>query len=132
MTHIAPSTQDYQRRQIVARMGKVGTFKLGGKRYWIWKYMTFWAGHDQPSICGEFVRQADIDKEGFLRIDNLKPGEVVVTPGLIYRKIPMSGMIMAEHMKKMKNFKPRDIVQHVKDTSEGAVDLGTIDLRTKH
>lgn len=132
MTHIAGNNQEYQRRQIVARMGKAGEFRMGGKRFIIWKYMTFWAGHDQPSVAAEFVRPADKDAEGFLHIDNLKPGEILVTPGLIYRKIPMSGVIMAEHMKKMKHFQPRDIVTHVKDTSTPAEDLGVIDLRTKH
>ena len=132
MTHIAKSGQEYQRRQIVARMGRAGEFRMGGKRYIIWKIMTFWCGHDQPSIAAEFVRQADIDEEGFLRIGNLREGEICVTPGLIYRKIPMSGVIMTEHMKKMKNFQPRDIVTHVKDTSSPAEDLGVIDLRTKH
>lgn len=132
MTHIAKSDQDYQRRQIVARMGKAGVFVLGEKRYHIWKYMTFWCGHDQPSIAAEFVAMAKSDKDGFLRIEDLKPGELLVTPGLIYRKIPMGGVIMAEHMKKMKHFKPRDITVAEIDTSEGAVDLGTIDMRTKH
>lgn len=132
MTYLAPSNQEYERRQIVARMGKVGTFRLEGKRYWIWKYITFWAGKDQPSVCGEFVRLADMDKDGFLRLDNLKTGEIVAMPGLIYRKIPMSGMIMAEHMKKMKRFRPRDVLKTHKDTAAGAVDLGVIDLRTKH
>lgn len=132
MTHIAKSNQDYERRQIVARMGKAGEFRLGGKRYIIWEYMTFWSGHDKPSIAAKFVRPAPTDKEGFLRIEDLRPGEILVTPGLVYRKVPMSGLIMAEHMKKMKHFKPRDITVADIDRSEGAVDLGTIDMRTKH
>lgn len=132
MTHIAGNTQDYQRRQIVARMGKAGHFRMGGKKYIIWQFMTFWCGEGQPAIAAEFVRPAPTDKEGFLHIEGLKPGELLVTPGLVYRKIPMSGLIMAEHLKKMKRFKPRDILQSYKDTAAGAVDLGTIDLRTKH
>lgn len=132
MTHIAKSDQNYQRRQIVARMGRAGVFRLGGKRYIIWKYMTFWCGNDMPSIAAEFVRQADHDKDGFLRIENLREGEIVVTPGLVYRKIPMSGVMMAEHIKAMRNFKPRDILVMDKDTDAGAVDLGAIDMRTKH
>lgn len=131
MTHIAPTDQIYERRQIVARMGRAGEFRMGDKRYIIWKVMTFWHGPGKYTAA-EFVRPADIDKEGMLRLDNLKPGQIVVTPGLIYQKIPMSGIILAEHMKKMKKFKPRDLVTHVKDTSGEFEDLGVIDLRTKH
>lgn len=130
MTHLAPSTQSYARRQIVAYMGKNGYFELDGKRYTIWKIMTFYCGEGEPSIAAEFVRLADMDKEGFIRIENLAEGEMIVTPGLIYKKIPMSGVVMAEHMKKMKKFSPRALVQHVKDTSTPAEDLGAIDLRT--
>ncbi len=93
--------------------------------------MTFWCGHDSPSIAAEFVGEAPKDKKGFLRIEDLKEGEILVTPGFVYRKIPMSGMIMAEHIRKMKNFKPRDITMAYKDRSAGAVDLGLIDMRTK-
>lgn len=132
MTHIAKSDQEYRRLQGVAKMGKAGEFVMNHKRYQIWQYMTFYTGPNSPPICAEFSRPATIDAEGFLQIGMLKEGEIVVKPGLIYKKIPMSGMIMAEHMFKMKTFKPRDIVQHVKDTTSGAVDLGTIDLRTKH
>jgi hypothetical protein len=131
MTHIAPSTKDYQRRQIVARMGRMGEFRIGRKRFILWKYMTFWTGGG-PAIAAEFVRRAETDKEGFLRLDELREGELVVAPGFIYRKIAMTGNIMAEHLKKMKTFKPRPMVEYYKDTAAGAVDLGTTDMRTKN
>lgn len=131
MTFIAKSAQTYQRRQIVARMGRVGEFRMDGKRYIIWKHMTLWASHDQPSIAVEFVRKADIDKDGFLRLEAIQEGEILITPGFIYKKIPMSGMIMNEHLRKMRRFKPRDITVAEVDRSDGAVDLGTIDLRTE-
>lgn len=128
MTKIAKSDQPYERRQIVAYMGRAGRFRMNGKNYTIWKYMTFYVGKGKPPVAGEFVRMADRDKEGFLRLETVKPGEMVVTPGIIYRKIPMSGVMMAEHMRKLKRFKPRDLVVYEKDTSSPAVDLGEIDL----
>ncbi len=131
MTYLAKTDKTYEQRQIVACMEQCGIFRVDGKKYKLWKYMTFWCGHDQPSIAAELVGRAPLDSEGFLRLDDMKEGEMIVMPGFIYRKIPMSGLIMAEHMKKMKKFKPRTLIQHVKDTSGGAVDLGTIDLRTK-
>ncbi len=132
MTHIAKTDQDYRRLHGVAKAGKAGEFAYNGKRYQIWQFMTFWTGPNSPAICAEFSRPATIDKEGFLQIGMLQPGEIVVKPGLIYKKVPMSGLIMAEHLKKMKTFRPRDVISHYKDTSAGAEDLGIIDLRTKH
>ena len=129
MTYIAGHDQEYERRQIVARMGKAGEFRIGRKRYIIWQYMTFWTGPATPAICAEFVGPAPKDEDGFLQIGKLKPGEILVTPGFVYRKIPMSGLIMAEHLRKMKTFRPRDVIEHYKDTAAGAVDLGTIDMR---
>jgi hypothetical protein len=131
MTHIAGHNQEYERRQIVARMGKAGYFRMERKKYIIWQFMTFWTGPLTPAIAAEFVRPADIDEQGFLRIEKLRPGEILVTPGLVYRKVAMTGIIMAEHLKKMKRFRPRDVVEHFKDTAAGAVDLGTVDLRTE-
>ena len=128
MTKLAKSNQPYERRQIVSYMGKVGHFRMDGRRFIIWKHMTFYCGKGVAPIAAEFVRMANRDDEGYLRIEDLKPGEIAVTPGLIYRKIPMSGLIMAEHMRKMKTFKPRDLVVYEKDTSAPAEDLGTIDL----
>lgn len=133
MTHIAKSSQEYRSLQGVAKVGKAGTFVMGGIKYQIWQYITFWGGHGEQPICAEFSRPATIDKEGFLQIGMLQEGEIVVKPGLIYKKLlTMPGMVMIEHLKKMKTFKPRTIVQHVRDTSGEFEDLGTIDLRTKH
>lgn len=128
MTKLAKSNQLYERRQIVSYMGKVGHFRMDGRKFIIWKYMTFYCGEGKQPIAAEFVRMADKDEQGFLRIEGLKPGEIAVTPGLIYRKVPMSGLMMAEHLRKMKNFKPRDLVIYEKDTTSPAEDLGTIDL----
>lgn len=132
MTYIAKNSQEYDRRQIVACMDQVGQFAVGKQRYKLWRYMTFYCGKDQPSIAAELVGRAPVDNEGFLRIEEMKEGQLLVMPGFIYRKIPMTGALMAEHMKKMKYFKPRVMVEHVKDTSVGAEDLGIIDMRTKH
>lgn len=133
MTHIAKNDQEYRRLQGVAKLGKAGVFVMGGVKYQIWEYMTFYAGKDQPPVCAKFSRPATIDKEGFLQIGMLQPGEIVVKPGLIYQKLlSMPGIVMAEHLKKMKKFRPRDIVQHVKDTSGEFEDLGVIDLRKKY
>lgn len=131
MPYIAPHNQQTRQLQIVARMQRHGAFRMDGKKYILWKYMTFYTGSDQPAICAEFVRIADTDKEGFLRFDALQEGEIVVTPGLIYKKIPMSGLIMAEHLRKMTRFRPKAQVVYEKDKG-AAVDLGTVDLRTKH
>ena len=130
-TKLAKNAQPYERRQIVSYMGKAGLFSFGQKNYTIWKFMTFWCGGGKPAIAAEFVRMDERDDDGFIRMENMREGEMLVTPGLIYRKIPMSGLIMTKHLEKMKTFKPKDLVVYEKDTSSGPIDVGEIDL-TKH
>ncbi len=132
MTQIADDGQTYKRLQMVARMGKAGIFEYKGKKYHIPEVITFFEGYLAEPVAAIFSRPAIIDKEGFLRIGMLAVGEIVVTPGLVYQKIPMTDKILKEHVRRMATFKPRDQLVTQKDTTAGAVDLGTIDLRTKH
>lgn len=130
MGHIDPHSAPYERRQIVAKMGKAGTFRVGRRVFTLWKYMTFFTGNGKPGFAAEFVRKADIDKNGFLRLETVREGEIVVAPGLVYKKIPMTGNIMTVHLQAMKTFRPRDTLNFEKDKGP-AVDLGEINLTKK-
>jgi len=125
MGKIAKSDKPYERRQIVAKMGRAGYFTVGGKRFILWQYMTFWCGYNQPTICAKFDRICDMDKEGFIRLDRVNEGELLVKPGLIYKITPMTGEIMAEHLHSMNKFSPKPVYSFDKDTAP-AVDLRTI------
>lgn len=123
MTKINPD-QPYEMRQIVATMGAAGEFALSGKLYKIPLIMTFWGG-EKPSFAAIFDRIADRDAKGFLVLSNMKKGEIVVKPGLVYRKILMTGVIMNEHLLAMKRFRPKKQIVYEKST-EAPVDLGVI------
>lgn len=119
--------KDYARRQIVSRFGLIGTYQQGLRRYPIWRYLTFYTGPNTPPIAAKFVREADRDKQGIVHIDHLPEGTLVVDPCFIYEKIPMSGFIMAAHLRKMRLFRPRDEVVYEK-SKDGPIDVGEIDL----
>ena len=126
MSKIAKNGKPYETRQVVAKLGKVGSFTTGGKSYFIPEYITFWTG-EGPSLAAKFDRIADKDPQGVLRMENVKEGEIVVAPGFVYRKTPMTGMVQAAHLRAMMTFRPKTIVSHELDTAP-PVDMGTINL----
>lgn len=130
MGKIAKSDKPYERRQIVAKMGRAGYFTVEGKKYILWQYMTFWCGYNVPTICAKFDRICDMDKQGFIRLDRVNEGELLVKPGLIYKIVPMTGEIMAEHLRGMVSFKPKPVYSFEK-SKEAAFDLGTINMEQK-
>lgn len=125
---IAKSNKTYERRQIVAYVGSVGTFRMNGRTFNIPKYMTFYTGKNSPAIAAVFKGEAPRDNYGYLRIEDMEEGEILVDPAFVFKKIPMTGMLMAQHLQAMKTFKPKEDIVYEKDTSAPAVDLGSIDL----
>ncbi len=130
MSKISKKGKPYNQLQIISKTGRAGTFNYGGRNYIIWRFMTFWTGYGKPAICAEFVRKCLVDKDGYLIMDNINEGEIIVKPGLVYRKTPMHGEAMANHLKHMQKFTPRQDLIIEKDTEAGPVDLGIVDLRT--
>ena len=124
MTKIARNEQPYQSRQLVAKVGRIGEFVVHGKKYFIPAYVTFYAGA-QPAFAAKFDRLAERDHQDVLRMENMKEGEIILAPGLVYRKCPMTGGVMAEHLRCMKTFRPKVIVEHIKDGGPAA-DVGVI------
>lgn len=128
MTKIAKSHLAYERRQIVAKCGNAGNFTLNNKLFTIPLYMTFYTGKGSPAVCGKFDRLAPMDKYGFLRLEGVQEGEIVVDPALVYKITPMTGMVMAAHLKAMAKFKPKEAIEYVKDEAAPAVDMGAVKL----
>lgn len=137
-TDIFQSSQGYEARGIVARINKIGHYddtlvgapSLIGARKPIYQFLTFDAGKGKPSFAAEYVREAKIivNKQGtFLDPRDLKEGEIVVSPGFVYKKIPWTTKIMNCHLDALKKYRPKSIIKADVDQSAGPIDLGTID-----
>lgn len=120
----------YESRQVVAKFAKVGHFIDRGIQRTLWGCLTFWTGPLKAPKAGRFIGFARRDEEGFIRMEQLRPGLFLVEPGLIYEAIPVTGVVMAKHEQAMKKFRPRDLIETVKDDAP-AVDLGVINMPVK-
>lgn len=121
---IARNHQPYQSRQLIAKIGRVGEFVVDGKKYFIPEYCTFYNGA-QPAFAAKFDRVAEKDFQGVLKVENVKEGEIILNPGFVYKKCHMTGNIMSEHLRAMRFWKPKTIIEHVKDEAP-VVDVGVI------
>lgn len=133
-TDIFETDQGYHALGIVARINKIGHYQdpspLILTKTYIYKYLTFDAGPGRNSFAAEFVRQAGItviDGQSYLDASGLKEGEIVVSPGFVYKKIPWSTKIMDCHLDALKKYRPKDIIKSYVDPTDKAIDLGTID-----
>ena len=88
--------------------------------------MTFWNG-TQTAFAARFDRLAEKNHQDVLLVERVKEGEIVVAPGFVYRKVPMTGMVMAAHLKAMRTFKHKTIISHERDPAP-AVDVGVVNL----
>lgn len=123
-------SQDYEARGVVAQAVQIGHYQEGPLlRRPIYKYLTLDCGPGRPGIAIEFVREAEYvkTKEGsFLKADGLKEGEIVVSPGFVYKKIPWSTPLMNAHLKALKSYRRKDIIHSYVDKSDAPIDLGTV------
>lgn len=120
----------YFRRQPVAKFGAVDRVVVNRITRTVFYFMSFYNGPGLAPTFAELVGRAPVDAEGFLKIDAVPEGCIIVDPGLVYRPIPLlrvSGKMMAEHEKAMKKWKPKTQLVYEKDDAP-AVDLGPINL----
>ena len=129
-TDFFDNDQGYEARGIVARVMPIGHYQDGPlMRQKIYRYLTLDCGDGRQSIAVRFVAQARVTKKGgesFLDTSELKPGQIVVSPGFVYEKITMSSPLMVEHLKALKTYKRKDIMTAEVDKSAGPIDLGEI------
>lgn len=123
----AKTVPAYERRHIVARVGMRGHCVVMGVKRVIHDYLTFKPDRG-PAYCARFVKPAPVDKNGFMRLEALKEGDIVVEPGFVYRKESfMPSSVMVAHLKAMKTWrKPHDVIVPWVDKDEAPVDLGTV------
>ena len=128
-TDVFSNDQGYDALGVVARINKIGEYADGPlMRKPIYQFLTFHAGGGKPSFVAKYQRQAAIaikDGQSFLDASELKVGEIVVSPGFIYKKIPWSSKLMNCHLDAMKTYKPKEIIIASAPT-EPAIDLGTV------
>lgn len=120
------SDQAYQARGIVTGVETIGF--IDGVRP-VFKYLTMDCGPDRPGICVQFVREADTvttEAGKFLDTSKLKPKDILVAPGLIYRQIPWTTPLINVHLQALKKYRRKDIITSEKADAP-AIDIGTID-----
>ena len=126
--------QAYEARGIIARYQRIGHYAVGPfMTVPVYKFLTVDRGGKNRPIAVEFVKPAPMieDKGEFiLNIEALKEGDIVVSPGLIYRKCIMFPKLTAVHMIAMKTYKPKEIIQAEKADAEH-IDLGYQNLSSE-
>jgi hypothetical protein len=121
----------YEKRHIVAKFERIGELNVGGIVMPLWGFVTLISRLDAPIIAAKFDRLAKKDEEGHIRLEDTQPGEIILTPGLIYKKIPMSSPIMRKHEQAMKRWKPKPEFFFEKEKGP-VVDLGPVNMPKPH
>lgn len=122
--------QAHEARGVIARFMPMGHYQIGMFKVPIYKFLTLHQGEGRQALPVEFVKPAPVvpgeHDETFLNIEALDVGDIVVNPGLVYRKCFWFDNLMAEHMKALQSYKPKTIVVAEKDDAP-PVDIGTLD-----
>lgn len=126
--------QAYEARGVVAKYHAIGHYQSGPAiRIPVYKFLTLYQGPGRDSIPVEFVRPAPmlIGKNGerYLNTEAVEVGHFVINPGLVYRRCLWFDNLMAEHIRALQLYKPKDIIIADKDDAP-PVDLGTLDATT--
>lgn len=128
-------SQAYEARGIVGRIQPIGELQTGFIMTPIFRYLTLDCGKGKRGICVEFVSPAPrvVSEEGveYLDMSQIDEGMIVVNPGLLYKKIPWTGVLHAEHLKALQTYRPKDIViADAPSEDEEAIDLGSLNMAT--
>lgn len=122
--------QSYEARGIIAKIGIIGHVLHGPMQVPVYRFLSLDCGDQRPSIAVEFVRKADMMQDAagpYLDITKMKEGEIVVSPGFVYRKIPWTTPLINAHLHALKTYRRKVIVKSEVDKSTGPIDLGTLD-----
>jgi hypothetical protein len=125
------TSRSYDRRAVVAKVCICGKIMQAGLQHPIYKYLTF--KMPKGEVFGaEFTGyMAPVDRFGNLRTEVLKEGDIIVRPGLLYRRmLTMPGALMLAHLDAMKTWvPPLPVMKPYVDSGDAGVDMGVIDLR---
>jgi hypothetical protein len=122
--------QAYEARGVITKFESMGHFSPSYLiTVPIYKYLTLDRGANMEAQPVKFLGAAPVieDKgETILDLAKLSEGDIVIHPGLVYRKCPWFDELFAAHIKALPNYKPKTIMVADKG-DEPAFDLGTID-----
>ncbi len=126
--------QAYEARGVIAKYLPMGFYQSGVMiKVPVYRFLTLHQGEGREALPVEFKKPAPVipgeNGETFLNIEALEEGDIVVTPGLVYRKCFWFPNLTAAHMNACKTYKPKTIIVAEKDDAP-AVDLGTLDATT--
>lgn len=119
------SDRDYEARGIIARINPIGNIQSGPMiALPVYQFLTLDAGPGREKILVEFVGPAPYDEETQeLDLNSVKEGDIVVSPGLLYRRRAWTNAIMTEHLAQLRNYRPSVIVKSDVDKSAPAQEI---------
>ena len=116
--------QSYEARGVVCKFGIKGFVGSGDFKQPIYEFMSLDKGRGvyQP------VKFAGIapSKDGYLDVERLREGQIVVNPGYLYEPCGWNDGLLAKHLKSLKTYQPKSILER-DDVMGPSVDLGVID-----
>ena len=103
----------YEARGVIARINKIGNMAVGPMvALPVYQFLTLDCGPGRDKILVEFIGPApydDITQE--LDLNKVKEGDIIVNPGLLYRKRAWTQKLMAEHLIQLRKYKPQVIIK---------------------
>lgn len=118
-------TRGYEARGVIARINKIGSYQAGPAiNVPVYQFISLDCGKGKKSKLVEFVGPAPYDKATQeLDLNQVEKGDVIITPGFIYRERTWTQHLMTEHLKQLKKYRPKEIIQSYVDREEPIQDI---------
>ncbi len=119
------SDKGYQARGIISKINPIGNYELGrGIYFTVYQFLSLDCGAGRDKILVEFVGPAPYDdKTQELDLNKVQEGDIVVNPGLLYRKREWTQALMTEHLMQLKKYKPKVIIKSDVDRSKPRAEI---------
>lgn len=119
--------QQYNVCCVVGRFNKIGKYSSGVVTMPIHRYLTLDNGKEKFAV--EFVDRAPTyriegDDHEYIDFEKLEKGQLLIDPGLIYKRIPWTSKLMNMHLIAMKSYTPKDIIIYDKPEENDVIDMG--------
>jgi len=118
------SDRAYEARGIIARINKIGNIETGPLiALPVYQFLTLDAGPGREKILVEFVGPAPYDENQELDLNAVQEGDIIVNPGLLYRRRSWTQALMTEHLAQLRFYRPSVIVKSDVDRSTPAEEI---------
>lgn len=103
----------YEARGVIARINKIGSMAVGPiTSLPVYQFLSLDCGPGRDKILVEFVGPAPYDEiTQELDLNKVKDGDIIVNPGLLYRKRSWTQKLMSEHLIQLRKYKPQVIIK---------------------